>query len=828
MRRLSLAFAAAALLSLGCNNGAPPNPGVPPGAGINGACDAQTECRKGLVCDASSMKCVAGNSIDDGQSCTIGAECKSGLCGPGGVRGKCGPAGSGTLGATCEGDADCAGGFKCAFDGATLFPSCQPSGPGDVGVECALNKDCAQGLYCKEGKCGTTALEGSMAPKGYPPVLPTATPPWAGAKCPAEKDTGLTAYWELPRAGDADEVKEDFYRLPYPNDARRDESGKVDFSRHPKDPAPPFGFDALGRYLAALEKEPFGNAGTVVMRFDGPVDFDSLKADGVLRSVNLTSGPQFGQGRGLFFFISGGRNRYVCGNWLGVRNLDGDPLTAGTHAVILLKGVKDTKGAEIAPSPDLVALLGPAAPADAARARAHAAYAPLRQYLAMQNIPASSVLNATVFTVGDATTLMQKVAKGVAAAEAPTAESWVKCGGSTPSPCASPDGGVERACGTDPNFDEWHSRLELPIFQAGTPPYLSPAEGGGIDASGAAVAPVRKEKVCAALTVPKGTPPANGWPVVLYAHGTGGNFRLHAVDGAGLSLAQAALPQGTPGVAVLGFDQVGHGPRRGARQDVRPDDVVFNFGNPASARGTMVQGAADLHAVTRLLQGWKAAPPAELPALDLGHLAFWGHSQGATEGALFLATDSTVDGALLTGASANLTNAMLSKEAPVNIKAAIWLAVSEESPDRVNEFHPVLSLLQQWSDPADPLHAARAAVTRPAVAGGLGAYAHHLFQQWGKDDKFTAQPVQSVFARAAGLTWVGSKEDTFVGGPDPVANVTGNVVMPRSVTAAMRQYAPPSGVDGHFVGFRNETAKKDGARFLLRVLHGEVPIVPEP
>ena len=34
------------------------------------------------------------------------------------------------------------------------------------------------------------------------------------------------------------------------------------------------------------------------------------------------------------------------------------------------------------------------------------------------------------------------------------------------------------------------------------------------------------ESVCLALTIPKDIePPADGWPVVVYGHGTGGNFR---------------------------------------------------------------------------------------------------------------------------------------------------------------------------------------------------------------------------------------------------------------------------------------------------------------
>jgi len=43
---------------------------------------------------------------------------------------------------------------------------------------------------------------------------------------------------------------------------------------------------------------------------------------------------------------------------------------------------------------------------------------------------------------------------------------------------------------------------------------------------------------------------------------------------------------------VLGIDQVAHGPRRGS-STASPDDLFFNFTNPAAARGNALQGAAD-------------------------------------------------------------------------------------------------------------------------------------------------------------------------------------------------------------------------------------------
>lgn len=825
----SAALLSLALLAFACNPANPPV-GPPLGPGLGASCAEDGKCRAGFVCSTAQI-CEGDRATADGSPCTLGVECVSGNCAPNGARGQCAPAGTGVLGSSCQGDSDCAALLKCGFNGESLFPRCLPAGGKDLGGACTLGLDCAQGLLCVAGSCATASLTSAMTPHGYPPVLPQVPGTgWQGPACTAPKASGETALWVLPRDADEPGVREDFYRLPFPNDALRDASGRVDFSRHPKDPAPMFGFDALGRYLDVLATEPFSNAPTIIFRFDGPLDFSTVQLNGAnpnIRLIKLELGQTFPHG--LSIMLNGGGNRYACHNWLGIRPYNGDSLSPGTWAVVMLKGLKGSgaAGVELQPSPDFSAMLGATAPTDARQALAWPGYQPLRDYLTAQSIPADTVLSATVFTVGDPQRLLKRLATSVATGPAPTAGTWVKCGSGAPSPC--PDVTGPRACGpTNASFEEWHALIDLPIYQAGTAPYLTPSQGGGIDGSTAPLTPVRTERVCATLTTPLGTPPMGGWPVVLYAHGTGGTFRSHAGDGSAAALSSITIAgmTGPLQAAVMGFDQVGHGPRRGvAGQTTSPDDIVFNFANPASARGTMAQGAADLHSVTRYLKGLATTPAPELPALDVSRLVYWGHSQGATEGALFLAQDRSIEGTVLSGASACLVNSLTSKRAPINIADGMWAALSEASPQAVNVYHPVLSLLQAWTDPVDPLHFAANAAVMP-VDGARPAYARHVFQVWGKDDLFTAQPVQSAFAVGARLAFVGPKVDELDVTP-VLTSVTGNVTMPRTITAAVRQYVP-IGYDGHFVAFQNSTATTDASRFIARVLRGEVPVIPEP
>lgn len=822
LARLTLLLSCCFLVA--CN---PPNPpvGPPEGPGLGKSCEG-TACRSGLICGTSGV-CEGSRASADGTACTLGVECVSGTCAPNGSRGTCGPVGAGTRGATCQGDGDCAADLKCGFNGESLFPECLPAGTKDLGDACTLGLDCAQGLLCVSGTCGLVPLPSASTPHGYPPVVPTQPGQgWKGATCTAAKAAAETALFVLPRDSDDAAVKEDFYRLPYPNDALRDTNGRIDFSRHPKDPSPMFGFDLLGRYLDALSTEPFGNAPTMIQRFDGPIDFQSVVLNGANSNVRLVS-LAAGQGGplGLSLLSSQAGNKYLCPNWLAVRPYDGDSLAEGTYALVVLKGLKGVGGGDLAASPDFTAMLSSTSPTDARQALAWPGYAPLRAWVTAQSINSAEVLSAAVFTVGNPRRLVEKVAATVDALPAPTAATWVKCGSGTPSPCSDVTG--ERACGTSTQFEEWHTTLELPIFQQGTAPYLTPTQGGAIDGSAAMLTAVRKEKVCATLTIPKGTAPTAGWPLVLYAHGTGGNFRSHAADGSGAAATNITLSGVTGPVqaAMLGFDQVGHGPRRGtAGQLTPPENIVFNFANPAAARGNFAQAAADLVGVTQYVKSLSSSAPAELPALDVSRLAFWGHSQGATEGALFLAVDRNVDGALMSGASSTLVNSLTSKKMPIDIAGGLWAALGESTPTQVGIFHPVLGLLQSWTDVVDPLHFAGRNVRVPA-AGATPAFARSVFQVWGKDDLFTPRAVQTSYARAAQLGFVGPQVDTFDGMMS--TSLSGNVTMPRAVTAAMRQYVP-DGYDGHFVVFRNSAATTDASRFIGRVLRGEVPTIPEP
>ncbi len=797
-----------------CSDGkavtAQPSGGGPVLGGVGTACTTDAECRKGLTCDMGAKKCAAGHNAKEGASCMISDECAMGLyC----ASGTCAKGGNGKQGDGCASDAQCGTGLKCGIVGFGL--SCIPQGPGDVGAKCKSTADCLGGLACLTGTC-------TSAPPGVPPFGAL----WKGITCAKEDGAALEAYFRVPRGMDDG----DFYRLPFPNDIRL-KMGKPNLKDHPTPGADLLGFDIVDRYLRALEtdNDGWGRYHQTFFRFSGQLDSATLKDN--VQLVNLTTATPVNV---LYYYYSIGGTAYMCPNWVTVGRAQGATFDEGaTYAAILMTGLKGKGGGAVKRGADFDAMLAASAPSDMTLAAAYPAYAPLRGYLKAKSIDPATVLNAAVFTVGKPTATLAKLEKAIDGAAPPTAAMWTKCDAGVTSPCPDHDG--DRACAAaDPDFDELHALVSLPIFQKGKAPYLTPDDGGGISVDQTGVAKVeRTEQVCLSLTVPKGAAPGAGWPTLVFAHGTGGNFRNHVTTGIAKDFAKG-VDDGSGKVvkaAVLGIDQVQHGPRRGGSTS-SPNELFFNFANPQAARGNVQQGAADQIALLRFAPtvAFDANSSPTKTAFKLSNVVgYWGHSQGATEGGLAVPFGN-YGGAVFSGQGASLIDALLNKTSPVNIAAAVPFALQD--PDGEGKLaggahHPVLSLLQTYIDGADPLnYGALVAATPP-----MGVNAHSVFQPYGQLDTYSPPVVEATYALAAELAIVAhdasvSKPDDIGGQSESPAPLSGNLTSGgKKVTAALRQYAPAMGKDGHFVSFDVMSARADTERFLAGVLNGVVPRV---
>jgi pimeloyl-ACP methyl ester carboxylesterase len=298
------------------------------------------------------------------------------------------------------------------------------------------------------------------------------------------------------------------------------------------------------------------------------------------------------------------------------------------------------------------------------------------------------------------------------------------------------------------------------------------------------------------------------------AHGTGGSFRTHVLNGTA-----RVLSRGSVKFAVLGIDQVVHGPRRGASTE-SPDNLFFNFLNPDAARGNPLQGAADQLSLMRFaatIDGTGDMPT----TIDPTKVVFFGHSQGGTEGSLMLPYGDDYKAAVLSGNGGSLIHALLNKTSPVDVKAVLPFLVQDPSLNDgsdTGEFSPVLTLLQQWIDPADPLNFARLVGTPPA-----GHTMKSTFETYGLGDTYAPPVTLDNYSIAGRFVHVEPVllDILLPHAPPPVA---GNLSM-GMITLGMRQYEPADGDDGHFVVFDVPQANQDMVRFLSMAASGQVPAI---
>jgi len=792
------------------------------GAGVGEVCGADDDCRAGLSCAQGSCAALGEAAVND--KCLLSAECGPGLnCGWSGF---CTAAGSGLD--ECSSASDCARGQYCeliSFSGSCAEPAADA---GDLGTACQSAGDCLAGLACSA--VSHTCVAGALL---LNPDL------YIGTACPDESSQPFGVRMALP----SEHPDADFYAFPFPSDVRL-AGGSLDLGGHPR-PGPGFlGFDLVGAVIDALQADAKGFSvyPLVFLRFTRPVDPASLVQSGGGATVHFVELPS-GAPVPFTFAFSADAGKYICGNRLAIRPGWSQPLKPlTTYAVVVTRGVRSQPavegmmGEEPEALDELAQLLAGAAPAAPGVQAAWATFAPLRAWLGAGTIPVDSVAGATVFTTGDPTSVLRQLRAAALAAPAPTVVpgSVTVCKAGVKSPCATPNWASTpkgQAGGDDPRdcpkggpvgYQEIHLKLRLPTYQDGERPYLS--EGGSVHVVDGKPAAQGTEEVCAAVTVPVGNAPAKGWPLLLYAHGTGGSFRT----GAGAYGKVSADNK----VATLGIDQPMHGDRRGL--DADPGPLFYNYANPRAARGNLVQGAADNFALVRFAKAFDdVLGAAGRVAFDDTRLVYMGHSQGATTGPLFLPYEDDLQAAVLTGAGGSLVEGLLGKQQPYDSKVGISLGLQEVDLDA---WHPVLGLIEYYFDATEPALYATKVFAHPE------GKALSVLNVVGWDDHYAPWHGGVVFAASLGGNWglpdhVPAELDLtgfdpvgdlgLVGKALTVQGVSGNVTVAGqgTVTGFSVAWASDGSYDGHFVGTRNPGAQKQIATFLADVFAGKVPRV---
>ena len=790
-----------------------------------GACVATAECGADHYCSPVDLVCRAiisePHAVDE--SCATSRDCEKGL--------------------VCDADVDelfSEGPFslltqecQAAVDrdrsdtppDCGLPRTCTTRGKADIGNRCKSSRDCLAGLYCIPD---IIDLRNSVCFGGEPlPIEPISVPLWGGVRCPLEA-TELVSYFEVPRASEGD-TDQDFYRLPFPNDIRRNDDG-IDLSGHPTPPDDLTPATA-SRYLAESETlDGFALNPVVFFRFSKPVRSADLSLD-TLRIVDITPGsPEYGKKASIAWGPTKRRSNYICGSWIGVHRPAGAPLRPGTtYAALVTKGVRSDDGATFARAQDFDTMLGDSRPDDATLRGAWERYAALRAYLQDDSdIAQAELLNAAVFTTQNETAAVEQLRAAIEADGVPELKDLTVCADGVRSPCED-DSGRGKCHDENEAFTEIHGRVRLPIFQRGTAPYDTPEMGGDIARNAEGAELQRHEEVCLGLAVPKVAAPAAGYPVLLVAHSTGGSF-ADQLGSSGLASFAATLE--TPSV-LLSIDLPVHGDRRGGSTRT-PQDLFFNLVNPKSARGNALQGAADLIALAKLLDQAisESDSPLEGPIpFDPRRVALFAHSQGATHAALMIGGEPRIRSVILAGLAGQITTQLLNLKRPTDTASLLPFLLFD--PDTkgtlvAGDANPMLALMQGYLDSSDPVSYAHQLQLEPPSSARDG---HDVFFVYGLFDSFAPEPAQKAFADAAGLAAVDPDLTlTFNEIPSPTrANV-----MPGQVarTVGLRTYDPKGDAidpelvqDGHLVSTATRRGSADVRRFLGQVLNGETPTI---
>lgn len=894
---------------------------VPSGGAANGEeCTSTADCVEAHFCLVQGISGLCtpanGKNIDVGQECASTEDCLVGLkCSrkTENAKFKCQP-GSITLnpdlfaGAVCPEleEAD------LPFQARILVPRTASTNT-ETATACNVDDCCDETAECGEGFiCKAASKEAVQASS----IQRDNTGEFTSRCCRARLDAGKEPT-KLCRV-------QDFYSTPFPNDSRIGDGGKVDMSAHPIPGPGIVGLDLAGNVVKALSNEMkgFSVAPSVMFRFTRPLDetkltpYDPAKKNPASNTyfVNLDTGEAINHTADF----KPARNKFICANWLVLQSIWGAALHGNTtYGVVVTDGVraKLEKGEEggigkdiPTKGDDLEALLGATEPKDADVKRVWGRYAKLRAFLAKNSVGVAGgkVVAATVFTTQDVTRTMRKMRAAAYAAAAPKLKSIVSCTkdpGKTAAGCESrksemgTSGSDARACPktVNPNYHEFHARISVPVWQTGTRPYLIGlfgSKGGGavsVDAKDGVSPVINKgddgkdqyEDVCVGFAIPKGTMPKAGWPVLVYGHGTGGSHRSGITQMAkSLSVLKDPAGKSVP-MAIMGWDQPMHGPRRFPPMSpaallalektlglqgtpIDPGPLFYNFANPPAAKGNFYQGSADLFTMVR----WaKTTGPVTVDKVgnvdfDPKRIYYMGHSQGGTTGPLGMAWEEDVPGAVFSGTGGGLVFSLLNKKSPKDATVGVQIAIQESDLD---EFHPVLGLMQYYFDEVDPLaygplfyedirrRCGDFQGKASDCSGGVNmGVPKHILHTFGTGDSYTPPQTSAVFAASTlGRAWFDEKAKAVKLKPHPVADLGMKTVdkMPAQGNLTVKDGAgkdvkvtgisviiknrkensnatPQVDYDGHFVAFKDKLCHKQVTTFLATIQAG-VPSVPD-
>ncbi|MEL6343502.1 MAG: hypothetical protein AAFV53_10235 [Myxococcota bacterium] len=589
-----------------------------------------------------------------------------------------------------------------------------------------------------------------------------------------------------------------FYDRPWPDD-RRTIDGRPDLE----------GFSPVGDnplvndFIAFAESlDGFGNNTPIYLRFDGPIDRDrlpspeaSLSPDADLFLINVDpKSPRRGELTPFEWDFQENSTNWQPDNLLAIQPVWGAPLEpATTYALVIKRGFANGPNDFIDVWQD--------------EHDEHDYYEQIHQTLFQVRVSAEDIAYAFKFTTQDPIKEVSQIVDAI--------DSWV------PRPPLT-DATLSRL-GNGAGYKHYRGRISVPMWQEGDKPYAS--EGGGFvfDDDGNPVL-FGWDRTRFSLTVPYGPTPDDGWPLVIYSHGTGGNQNTFVG-----SPDSPASVLGRSGVAVFGISQ----PLHGDRSDVTNVELYsFNYLNPPAGRTMFRQGALDQVYLSRIFTERAitfTADDGETIPLNPDQVGYLGHSHGGQVGAIAAAFFGDRIGAtVFNGTGGGLAITIIERKAEgLDIEAIIKGAVQLDDDEELDETHPVTALVQMNAEATDPLNYAPYWFQRRAPYWDNPPI--NIIQTEGLNDPYTPPRTTEAIAGAAGLPILTPVEspslihdliDVGITKPPAAGNAVGWDGTP--VTVGLAQYPDI----GHFAIFDLYEAMTLYRDFLITGLMDESAEIP--
>ena len=299
-----------------------------------------------------------------------------------------------------------------------------------------------------------------------------------------------------------------FFDAPWPSDARMTADGHVDFTGYPNPTASPLISWVLG---ITERRTAHGQQAVGWFRFDGslsPGDLDEVLGMDVQSPALLVDIDPDSPERGRLIPVVATivpEDDYVPANLLGIGPRPGFVMRPGTtYAYVVLRSWGDADGAPLGVPAGMWSLVHGGTP-EGALADLAPMYRPLRETLDQLTLDPADVAAATVFTTASHAADLFEMSEAIRADWQPRIEDLR----------VDPDDGASHE-----RFCELHGTLTVPDFQRGSAPFNT--EGTFEFGDDGLPIAQGEETIPIVVALPLEPMPAEGYPLVLYFHGTGG------------------------------------------------------------------------------------------------------------------------------------------------------------------------------------------------------------------------------------------------------------------------------------------------------------------